>query len=193
MSAPASRGHRSAGTAVLRAPLNCPLIERYIRDVPDFPKPGIVFKDITPLLSSTEGLRSTIEALKELVSPDEYDLVCGVESRGFIFGTALALSVGKGFVPIRKPGKLPWKTESESYELEYGTDTLEIHTDAAEQGRRMLMVDDLLATGGTMEAAIKLVRKIGAEPVASLFVIELDFLGGRKRLDAPTHSLLHVG
>jgi adenine phosphoribosyltransferase len=169
------------------------LIERYIRDVPDFPKPGILFKDITPLLSSAEGLKETIEALQGLVSPDDYDLVCGVESRGFIFGTALALAVGKGFVPIRKPGKLPWKTASESYELEYGTDTLEIHTDAAEQGKRMLMVDDLLATGGTMEAALKLVRKIGGEPVANLFVIELDFLEGRGRLDVPTHSLLHVG
>ncbi len=174
-------------------PLSCHLIERYIRDVPDFPKPGILFKDITPLLSSAEGLKETIEALQGLVSPDDYDLVCGVESRGFIFGTALALAVGKGFVPIRKPGKLPWKTASESYELEYGTDTLEIHTDAAEQGKRMLMVDDLLATGGTMEAALKLVRKIGGEPVANLFVIELDFLEGRGRLDVPTHSLLHVG
>jgi adenine phosphoribosyltransferase len=169
------------------------LIERYIRDVPDFPKPGILFKDITPLLASPEGLKETIDALQQCVSPDEYDVICGVESRGFIFGTALALAVGKGFIPIRKPGKLPWKTASESYKLEYGTDTLEIHTDAVSHGKRMLMVDDLLATGGTMEAAIKLVRKIGAEPVASLFVIELDFLEGRKRLDVPTHSLLHVG
>ena len=193
MSAPAFREHRSPGSCRARATLTCLLIERYIRDVPDFPKPGILFKDITPLLSSAEGLKSTIDALQELVSPDDYDLVCGVESRGFIFGTALALSVGKGFDPIRKPGKLPWKTASESYELEYGTDTLEIHTDAAEQGKRMLMVDDLLATGGTMEAAIKLVKKIGGEPVASLFVIELDFLEGRKRLAPPTHSLLHVG
>lgn len=169
------------------------MIERYIRDVPDFPKPGILFKDITPLLANAEGLKATIDALQACVSPDDYDVVCGVESRGFIFGTALALSVGKGFIPIRKPGKLPWKTASESYELEYGTDTIEIHTDAIEHGSRMLMVDDLLATGGTMEAAIKLVRKIGAEPIASLFVIELDFLQGRKKLDVPTHSLLHVG
>lgn len=169
------------------------MIERYIRDVPDFPKPGIVFKDITPLLGDPEGLKAAIDALQVLVSPDDYDVVCGVESRGFIFGTALALAVGKGFVPIRKPGKLPWKTASESYELEYGSDTLEIHEDAVNHGKRMLMVDDLLATGGTMEAAIKLVRKIGGEPVASLFVLELDFLEGRKRLDVPTHSLLHVG
>ncbi len=169
------------------------MIERYIRDVPDFPKPGILFKDITPLLGSPEGLKAAIDELQKLVSPDDYDVVCGVESRGFIFGTALALSVGKGFVPIRKPGKLPWKTASESYELEYGTDTIEIHVDAIDHGSRMLMVDDLLATGGTMEAANKLVRKIGGEPVASIFVLELDFLEGRKRLDVPTHSLLHVG
>ena len=166
------------------------VIERFIRDVPDFPKPGILFKDITPLLQSPEGLKSSIDGLAGLVDPASYDLVCGVESRGFIFGTALALALGKGFVPIRKPGKLPWKTDSESYELEYGTDTIEIHTDAVSAGQRVLMVDDLLATGGTMEAALKLVRKIGGEPVGCAFVIELLFLGGRARLDAPSHSLL---
>lgn len=168
------------------------MIERYIRDVPDFPKEGIVFKDITPLLSSEAGLRTAIEGLAEFVPAGDYDLVCGIESRGFIFGTALAHTLGKGFVPIRKPGKLPWKTASESYELEYGTDTIEIHTDAADAGPRMLMVDDLLATGGTMEAANKLVRKIGGTPVASAFVIELGFLSGRDRLDVPVHSLLKV-
>ncbi|MGD2017743.1 MAG: adenine phosphoribosyltransferase [Planctomycetota bacterium] len=166
------------------------MIERFIRDVPDFPKPGILFKDITPLLQSPEGLKSSIDGLAGLVDPASYDLVCGVESRGFIFGTALAHALGKGFVPIRKPGKLPWKTDSESYELEYGTDTIEIHTDAVSAGQRVLMVDDLLATGGTMEAALKLVRKIGGEPVGCAFVIELLFLGGRARLDAPSHSLL---
>ena len=166
------------------------VIERFIRDAPDFPKPGILFKDITPLLQSPEGLKSSIDGLAGLVDPASYDLVCGVESRGFIFGTALAHALGKGFVPIRKPGKLPWKTDSESYELEYGTDTIEIHTDAVSAGQRVLMVDDLLATGGTMEAALKLVRKIGGEPVGCAFVIELLFLGGRARLDAPSHSLL---
>ena len=166
------------------------VIERFIRDVPDFPKPGILFKDITPLLQSPEGLKSSIDGLAGLVDPASYDLVCGVESRGFIFGTALAHALGKGFVPIRKPGKLPWETDSESYELEYGTDTIEIHTDAVSAGQRVLMVDDLLATGGTMEAALKLVRKIGGEPVGCAFVIELLFLGGRARLDAPSHSLL---
>ncbi len=167
------------------------MIESLIRDVPDFPKPGILFKDITPLLQSPEGLRASIESLASLVDPDGSDLVCGIESRGFIFGTALANHVGKGFVPIRKPGKLPWKTASESYELEYGTDTIEIHLDAVAEGQRVLMVDDLLATGGTMEAALKLVRQIGGDPVACCFAIELNFLEGRKRLDAPVHALVN--
>ena len=168
------------------------MIDRFVRDVPDFPKPGIVFKDITPLLGSPEGLQASIEGLAGLVDPDSYDVVCGIESRGFIFGTALARHVGKGFVPIRKPGKLPWKTASESYELEYGTDTIEIHVDATDHGRRVLVVDDLLATGGTAGAALNLLRKIGAEPIACAFVIELGFLPGRERLDVPTHSLLTV-
>ncbi len=168
-----------------------PLVDSFIRDVPDFPKAGILFKDITPLLQSPEGLRKSIEGLADLVDPSSYDIVCGIESRGFIFGTALANQLGKGFVPIRKPGKLPWKTESESYKLEYGTDTIQIHVDAAEKGARFLMVDDLLATGGTMGAALKLVRRIGAEPVACAFVIELGFLPGRQQLgDIPAHSLI---
>ncbi len=167
------------------------LIESYIRDVPDFPKPGIVFKDITPLLQSPEGLKLSIDLLAEVVDPAEYDLVCGIESRGFIFGTALADRLNKGFIPVRKPGKLPWKTESESYELEYGSDKIEIHIDAVRDARRVLMVDDLLATGGTMEAALKLVRKIGGEPVAAAFVIELSFLSGREKLcGLPAHSLI---
>jgi adenine phosphoribosyltransferase len=169
------------------------LIERYIRDVPDFPKKGILFKDITPLLQSPAGLAAAIEGLAQGVEPDSYDLVCGIESRGFIFGTALAHHVDKGFIPIRKPGKLPWKTASESYQLEYGTDKIEIHVDACNPGQRVLMVDDLLATGGTMEAALKLVRRIGGKPVACSFVIELEFLQGRKRLgDVPVHTLMKV-
>ncbi|MCB9915518.1 MAG: adenine phosphoribosyltransferase [Planctomycetes bacterium] len=168
-----------------------PVVERFIRDVPDFPKEGILFKDITPLLQSPEGLAQAIEGLAAAVDPASYDTVCGIESRGFIFGTALACKLGKGFVPIRKPGKLPWKTESESYQLEYGSDTIEIHVDAASQGPRFLMVDDLLATGGTMAAALTLVRRIGATPVACAFVIELGFLPGRAKLgDVPIHSLL---
>lgn len=167
------------------------MVESYIRDVPDFPKPGILFKDITPLLQNPEGLRKSIDLLAELVDPSTYDIVCGIESRGFIFGTPLAAKLNKGFIPIRKPGKLPWKTASESYELEYGTDTIEIHTDATQQGKRVLMVDDLLATGGTMEAACKLVRRVGGEPIACCFVIELGFLSGRDRLgEVPCHSLV---
>ena len=167
------------------------MIERHIRDVPDFPKPGIVFKDITPLLRRPDALRESIDLMAEASEPYEFDLVCAVESRGFIFGTALANKLGKGFIPIRKPGKLPWKTASESYELEYGTDTIEIHVDAAEKGQGVLMVDDLLATGGTMAAALKLARKHGANPVACLFALELGFLPGRAALgDVAVHSLI---
>ena len=167
------------------------VIDRLIRDVPDFPKPGILFKDITPLLQDAQGLRQCIEQLAALVEPKTYDIVCGIESRGFIFGTALATRVGKGFVPIRKPGKLPWKTASQSYELEYGTDKIEIHIDAVKKGQRVLLVDDLLATGGTMDAAVKLVRSIGGSVVACTFVIELVFLRGRQRLtDVGVHSLV---
>ena len=167
------------------------MVESYIRDVPDFPKAGILFKDITPLLQSPQGLRDCIDQMIAVVDPKAYDVVCGIESRGFIFGPALAHAVGKGFIPIRKPGKLPWKTASESYELEYGKDTIEIHVDAVRPGERVLMVDDLLATGGTMEAALRLVRRIGGAPVACSFVIELTFLHGRKRLsELPVHSLV---
>ena len=166
------------------------MIEGRIRDVPDFPKKGIVFKDITPLLQDPASLALTLQTMAEQVQGYRFDLVCGIESRGFIFGAALAKDLGKGFIPIRKPGKLPWKTAAESYELEYGTDTIEIHVDAA-QGKRVLMVDDLLATGGTMAAAAKLVRKVGGTPVAASFVIELGFLDGRKKLgDLPAHALV---
>lgn len=169
------------------------MVERFIRDVPNFPKPGILFKDITPLLQSPVGLRETIEGMAKMVDPATYDRVVGIESRGFIFGTALAHHLNKGFIPIRKPGKLPWKTASESYQLEYGTDRIEIHIDAVEGGKRVLMVDDLLATGGTMEAALKLVRRIGGVPVACAFVIELTFLPGREKLGGvPVHSLIQV-
>ena len=169
------------------------MIETYIRDVPDFPKPGIVFKDITPLLKSPEGLREAIAGLEAVCDPSPYDVVCGIESRGFIFGTALAYATKKGFIPIRKPGKLPHETISESYELEYGTDAVEIHTDALREGERVLMVDDLLATGGTMSAALALVRRIGGEIAACAFVIELGFLGGRDKLgEVRTHSLMIV-
>ena len=167
------------------------MIQSYIRDVPDFPKKGILFKDITPLLQSPQGLQEVVASLAAKVDHRTFDVVCGIESRGFIFGTALAHHLKKGFVPIRKPGKLPWKTASESYDLEYGSDKLEIHLDACKPGQGVLLVDDLLATGGTMEAAVKLVRRIGGKPVGALFVIELGFLPGRKRLgDVPVHSLM---
>lgn len=166
------------------------MIDGYIRDVPDFPKEGIVFKDITPLLQDSQGLKLAIDQMAAAVDPSSYDVVCGIESRGFIFGTALAYKLDKGFIPVRKPGKLPWKTASEEYDLEYGTDKIEIHVDAFERGARVLMVDDLLATGGTMAAALKLVRAVGGQPVACSFVIELGFLPGREKLgDVPIHAL----
>jgi len=176
-----------------RRPRESSLIQSYIRDVPDFPKKGILFKDITPLLANPKGLKEAIADMASAVEPKSFDLVCGIESRGFIFGTALAHHLGKGFIPIRKPGKLPWKTASESYQLEYGTDKIEIHIDAVKPGQGVLMVDDLLATGGTMEAALKLVRRIGGKPVACSFAIELGFLDGRARLgDIPVHALMKV-
>lgn len=167
------------------------MLERFIRDIPDFPKPGILFKDITPLLQDAGALKQTIESLAATVDPDSYDVIFGMESRGFIFGTALAHHVGKGFVPIRKPGKLPHQTVSQDYELEYGTDTLQAHIDACQPGDRVLLVDDLLATGGTLGASVELVRKLGGEPVAASVVIELTFLKGRERVaGVPVHSLL---
>jgi adenine phosphoribosyltransferase len=184
----------AAEAARLRAPApEEPLIQRYIRDVPDFPKKGILFKDITPLLQSPAGFAASIEGMARAWEASSFDVVCGIESRGFIFGAALARELDKGFVPIRKPGKLPWKTASESYQLEYGTDRIEIHVDGCAQGQGVLLVDDLLATGGTMEAALKLVRRIGGRPVGCSFVIELGFLDGRRRLgDVPVHSLMTV-
>ena len=156
-------------------------LTRLIRDIPDFPKPGIVFKDITPLLADPAGLRETID---QLAAPyrGKVDVVLGVESRGFILGAATAYVLGVGFALVRKPGKLPWKTHQVSYELEYGRDTLEIHHDGVTPGQRVLLVDDLLATGGTAAAAVELVRKCGATPVAAAFVVELAFLPGRQKL-----------
>ena len=156
--------------------------EAYIRDIPDFPKPGILFKDITPLLHDPTALAASIKKLAELVAPFDCDLVAGIESRGFIFGTALAIEIDKGFVPIRKPGKLPYKTRSIDYELEYGSDRIEMHEDAVADGQRVLLVDDLLATGGTMGAAVRLVEGAGGVVAACACVIELSFLDGRKAL-----------
>lgn len=167
------------------------MLERLIRDVPDFPKPGVVFKDITPLLRDPKGLAEAVEGLGAPVRGKKVDAVVAVESRGFIFGAALAVRLGVGFVPIRKPRKLPWKTRAASYELEYGKDAVEIHEDALRPGQSVLLVDDLLATGGTMEACCRLVRGLGARIEACSFVIELGFLKGRERLrDVPVHSLV---
>jgi adenine phosphoribosyltransferase len=164
----------------------------FIRDVPDFPKPGIVFKDITPLLSDAGAIRSTIGQLAQPYRGGAVDQIIGIESRGFIFGAALALELGVGFVPIRKPGKLPSDRISAEYELEYGTNKIEIHTDAISEGQKVALVDDLLATGGTMAAACKLVSELKGEIVGISFLIELDFLEGRKRLeDLPVHTLIN--
>ncbi|HYW68176.1 MAG TPA: adenine phosphoribosyltransferase [bacterium] len=153
-----------------------------IRDVPDFPKPGIVFKDITTLTKDPEGLRAAVDALAERYTDADVDLVVGIESRGFVFGAAVAYKLGVGFVPARKPGKLPAQTVSAAYELEYGTDAIEMHRDAIGQGQRVLIVDDLLATGGTAAAAAELVSGLGGEIVAIAFLIDLAFLRGRDKL-----------
>lgn len=168
-------------------------LEQYIRDIPDFPKEGIVFKDITPLLASPDGFRGAIDTIAAEFADAGVTKVLGAEARGFIFGGALAYKLGAGFVPARKPGKLPWKTTSAEYELEYGTDSLEIHEDAMGPGDKVLIVDDVLATGGTAAAKNMLVESAGAETVGFAFLIELDFLGGRAKLgEKRIISLIHV-
>lgn len=168
-------------------------IAALIRDIPDFPKEGIIFKDITPLLGNAEALVATADLLAEPFRDKGVDLVAGIESRGFIFGTMIAERLGAGFVPIRKPGKLPAETISRSYDLEYGTATIEIHTDAIQRGQKVLMVDDLLATGGTMQAACEVVEELGGDIVGCSFVVELAFLPGREKISAyPVHSLMQV-
>ena len=157
-------------------------LKQLIRDVPDFPKPGILFKDITTLLRDADGLRGAVDCLIEPYRDTPLDQVVGIESRGFILGAAIADRLGTGFVPVRKPGKLPAATVSASYALEYGTDTLEMHRDALGGGHRVLIVDDLLATGGTARAAVNLVRECGAEVVGLAFLIELVALNGRAQL-----------
>ena len=162
-----------------------------IRDVPDFPKKGILFKDITPVLSDIDTLRASIKEMAAPFMDLEIDVVVGIESRGFIFGAPIADVLDCSFVPVRKPGKLPWKTESVSYELEYGTDALEIHEDAITEGQNVLIVDDLLATGGTAEATCKLVSKLGGNIKGLSLLIELEGLNGRKRLNQyNVHSLV---
>jgi len=165
-----------------------------VRDVPDFPKPGIIFKDLMPLIADPAAFRESIDQLAEWAAPRQPDVILGAEARGFIFGGALAYVVGCGFVPARKPGKLPWKTVEATYELEYGTDTLEVHADAIAQGARVIVLDDVLATGGTAKAKIELVEQLGGEVVGALFVIELTFLGGRDKLSGyDVHALIDYG
>lgn len=158
------------------------LIKSKIRDIPDFPREGIIFKDITTVLRDPAAFKHAVDLLAKHYQKQKIDYIAGIEARGFIFGSALAYKMGIGFIPIRKPGKLPAKTETISYDLEYGKDSLEIHTDAVEPGKKVLIVDDLLATGGTAEAAIKLVKKIGGVIVGIAFVVELEFLKGREKL-----------
>jgi len=166
-------------------------LKQYIRNIPDFPKKGILFRDITTLLSNSEKFKEVIDGLVKRYSGKGIDAVVAVESRGFIFGGALAERIGAGVVPVRKKGKLPHKTLSATYSLEYGEDTLQIHEDALQTGAKVLLVDDLLATGGTMGAVIELVKKLKAEIIESAFVIELTDLKGRAKLkDIPVYSMV---
>ena len=158
-------------------------LKRRIREVPDFPKPGILFYDLTTLLKDGEGLKTVIDILTEKYKDERIRKILGIESRGFIFAPSLAYNLGAGFVPIRKPGKLPAETLSLHYDLEYGQDALEIHKDAVETGERVLIVDDLIATGGTAAASVQMASQLGAEVVGLAFVVELDFLKGRRKLE----------
>jgi adenine phosphoribosyltransferase len=157
-------------------------LKQYVRDVPGYPHPGIIFRDITPLLARKELFREVVDLMSKGWSDRRPDLVAAIEARGFIPGAAVAVKLNAGFVPIRKTGKLPWKTIGEGYQLEYGTDQLEVHSDAVEPGQKVLIVDDVLATGGTAAAAVRLIRKLGGEVIGVQVLIELEELGGRKRL-----------
>ena len=167
-------------------------LSKLIRDVPDFPKKGIIFKDITTLLKNTEGINAAVEELYNYAKDKKIAKVAGIESRGFIMGGMLAQRLNAGFIPIRKPGKLPAEKLAESYSLEYGTDSIEIHKDAVQPGDRILLHDDLLATGGTMQAACNLIEKLGGEVIQISFLIELDYLKGREKLNRyDVRSIIH--
>jgi adenine phosphoribosyltransferase len=167
-------------------------LEAYIRNIPDFPEPGIQFKDITPLVKEPAMLRLAVHQLIHPFLGEDITAVAGMEARGFIFGSLAAWDLGIGFIPLRKPGKLPYDVESMSYDLEYGSASLEVHIDALEKGDRVLLIDDLIATGGTAAASCDLIEKLGAEVAACAFVVELDFLKGREKLDKyRIHSLIH--
>jgi adenine phosphoribosyltransferase len=181
-----------SNTASVKTSVNCEPLKQLIREVPDFPKPGILFYDITTLLKDKLGFATLIDALSEYYLPKNVDLILGMEARGFIFGPALAYRLNAGFVPVRKPGKLPAVTARVEYQLEYGSNALEIHKDAVQKGQRVIIVDDLLATGGTAEATAKLASSLGAEIAGLGFVVELDFLNGREKLKPyDVFSLLH--
>lgn len=171
--------------------MNTIALRDYIRDIPDFPKPGILFRDITPLLASPTAFEAAICMFEQRYAEQKIDCIVAAESRGFIFGAPLALRLGAAFVPIRKPGKLPYDTHSHSYELEYGSDTLEIHSDAIHKGQRVLVIDDLLATGGTVQACVRLLEYFSVEIVECAFCIHLKALEGEKKLRPhPVFSLL---
>jgi adenine phosphoribosyltransferase len=165
-------------------------ISGLVRDVPDFPRPGVMFKDITPLLADPAGLAAVVDGLAEAFADVRIDKVVGIEARGFVVAAPLAVRLGAGFVPVRKVGKLPWTTHAQEYDLEYGTDSLEVHQDAIAAGEQVLIVDDVIATGGTAVAAARLVELLGGEVVGLGFLIELAFLGGAARLDGRRHVSL---
>src|ERR1700720_3867822 len=185
----------STGKAVMPQPPNPPAgvvmdLKQHIRSIPDFPKPGILFYDISTLLAHPEAWRATVERLAEQIRPQRPDLLAGIESRGFLVPAPLAFALGGGFAMVRKKGKLPGKTIRYSYDLEYGTDTIEIQEDAISPGQRVVVIDDLLATGGTMQAAVELVRRNGGRVVAGGCIIELGFLNGRRRVEVPVTSMV---
>lgn len=157
-------------------------VEKYIRTIPDFPQPGIMFRDITSVLQDADGLQQAVDEMQKLIGDQEVDVIAGTESRGFIFGMPIAYNLHKPFIPIRKKGKLPCETITEEYNLEYGVAQIEIHKDAIKPGQKVVLVDDLIATGGTMEAAIKIVERLGGEVVKLIFLVELAGLNGRERL-----------
>jgi adenine phosphoribosyltransferase len=176
------------------APMSADTIEELratIRDVPDFPKPGIVFKDITTILKDGRLFRKSVDLFLEQCRSEPVDKIVGIDARGFLFGSAVAYELGIGFIPLRKKGRLPYKTESASYTLEYGEAEMELHVDAIERGEKIVLIDDLLATGGTSASAITLIKKVGGDLVSAIFLIELEFLHGRKKLDpTPVVSFL---
>lgn len=166
-------------------------IEEYIRSIPDFPEEGIIFRDVTTVLQDAEGLHLAVDLMQDKIKELDFDVVVGPESRGFIFGTPIAYNLRKPFVPVRKKGKLPCETVEVSYDLEYGSATIEMHKDSIKPGQKILIVDDLIATGGTIEAIIKLVKQLGAEVVGAVFLVELKGLNGRDKLkDIEVHSVI---